>query len=128
MQGSNGERMDPHTQQKFINNYFNGGNKYGQRAQKEISMESPFPDPLKKEDIENMYQVLKEVCSPSTTRMSPLNKAVVVNGLKNRNFINFDCLSKFFEQYEEKLKNDLKNDEIEQVRKSLSAEKLVYIA
>lgn len=60
-------------------------------------MESPFPDPLKKEDIENMYQVLKEVCSPSTTRMSPLNKAVVVNGLKNRNFINFDCLSKFFE-------------------------------
>ena len=60
-----------------------------------------FPDPFKKDDIEGLYNILKEAVSNGANR-SFERRFIVVNSLKNRNYIYFDRLGQFFQEYEER--------------------------
>jgi hypothetical protein len=66
-----------------------------------------FPDPLKKDDIETVFNLLKEVMTNGNRSFD--KKFFAASNLKNRNFIYIDWLGQFFEYYEAKLKAEEAN-------------------
>lgn len=60
-----------------------------------------LPEPFKKDDIESLYNLLKDSVQNGINR-SFERRFIVINSLKNRNYIYLDRLGQFFLEYEER--------------------------
>jgi len=65
------------------------------------NMKQLLPEPFKKDDIESLYNLLKDAVSNGINR-SFERRYIVINSLKNRNYIYLDRLGQFFVEYEER--------------------------